>query len=231
MNNDVLGAALHDYYFDKRRGKLWIINQYGPKEEMPVALYFRHYSNMPELEQIALQYCKGAVLDIGAGAGSHALWLQQKGHHVTAIDISAKAVEVMQHRGVINALNQNIFNYACQQFDTLVLLMNGIGLASTISGLQAFLQHARYLLIPGGQLLFDSSDVAYIYEGGPLPKQHYYGEIVYRYEYKKQKTDWFTWLYIDKELLKQIAAAEGYVAKILAEDEYGQYLVRLKLKT
>jgi SAM-dependent methyltransferase len=231
MDNDVLGSALHDYYFCKRGGKLWIINQYGPKEEMPVAMYFRQYSDMPELEQTALQHCKGAVLDIGAGAGSHALWLQQKGYAVTAMDISAKAVEVMQRRGVMNALNENIFDYQGAQFDTLLLLMNGIGLANTITGLKRFLQHARQLLLPDGQLLFDSSDVSYIYEGKPLPKQHYYGEIAYRYQYKKQKTDWFTWLYIDKKSLKQIAVAEGYVAKILAEDEYGQYLVRLKLKT
>ena len=228
MNNDVPGAALHDYYFAKRRGKLWIINKYGPKEEMPVAMYFRQYYDMPELEQKALQHCKGAVLDIGAGAGSHTLWLQQKGHIVTALDISAKAVEVMQHRGVINALQQNVFDYKGSQFDTLLLLMNGIGLANTIKGLQHFLQYAKQLLLPGGQLLFDSSDVAYIYEEEPLPKQHYYGEIAYRYEYKKQKTDWFTWLYIDKKLLKQIAIAEGYVVKVLAEDEYGQYLVKLK---
>lgn len=231
MNNDVPGAALHDYYFGKRKGKLWVINQYGPKEEMPVAMYFRQYNDMPELEQTALQHCRGAVLDIGAGAGSHALWLQQKGHVITAIDVSAKAVEVMQHRGVKNALLQNIFNYTSNRFDTLLLLMNGIGLAGTINGLQQLLQHARQLLLPGGQLLFDSSDVAYIYEGMPFPEQHYYGEIAYRYEYKKQKTDWFTWLYIDKKMLKQIATAAGYVAKILAEDEYGQYLVRLKLET
>jgi SAM-dependent methyltransferase len=231
MDNDVLGIALHDYYFGKKQGKLWIINQYGPKEEMPVAMYFRQYSNMPELEQTALQQCKGSVLDIGAGAGSHALWLQQKGHAVTAMDISAKAVEVMQHRGVINALNKNIFDYQDAQFDTLLLLMNGIGLANTITGLQRFLQHARQLLLPGGQVLFDSSDVDYIYEGKPLPKQYYYGEIAYRYQYKKLKTDWFTWLYIDKKQLKQMAVAEGYTVKFLEEDEYGQYLMRLKLNT
>ena len=214
----------------KGPGKLWVINQYGPREEMPLALYFRQYSDMPELEQTALQHCKGAVLDIGAGAGSHALWLQQKGHEITAIDTSAKAIEVMRYRGVLNALNENIFDYQDARFDTLLLLMNGIGLVKTISGLQHFLQHAKQLLLPGGQLLFDSSDVAYIYEGKPMPSQHYYGEVAYRYQYKKQKTDWFTWLYIDKKLLKQVAVAEGYAVKILAEDEYGQYLVRLKLK-
>lgn len=228
--SDVSGAALHDYFWGKRPGKLWIINQYGPKEAMPVAIYFRQYNDMPLLEQTALQHCKGKVLDIGAGAGSHALWLQQKRLDVTAIDTSAKAVEVMQHRGVKNALHQNIFNYTHAAFDTLLLLMNGIGLVNTIPGLKLFLQHAKQLLSPGGQLLFDSSDVAYIYDGKQLPLQHYYGEIAYRYEYKKQKTDWFTWLYIDKQLLRAIAVAEGYTVKMLAEDEYGQYLVRLKLK-
>jgi len=227
--NDVLGAALQDYYLGKKGGKLWVINRYGPKEEMPVAMYFRQYSDMHLLEQKALQHCKGSVLDIGAGAGSHALWLQQEGHAVTAIDISAKAVEVMQHRGVVHALHQNIFDYAAAQFDTLLLMMNGIGLVHTISGLQRFLQHAKKLLNQDGQLLFDSSDVTYIYEGKPLPKEPYYGEVAYRYQYKKQKTDWFTWLYIDKQLLKQIAAAEGYAAKVLTANEYGQYLVRLKL--
>ena len=229
--NDVLGTALQDYYAGNRQGKLWIINQYGPKEEMPVAMYFRQYNDMAPLEQTALQHCTGAVLDIGAGAGSHTLWLQQHGHAVTAIDTSAKAVDVMQHRGVIHPLHQNIFDYAGTRYDTLLLLMNGIGLANTITGLKRFLQHAKQLLLPGGQLLFDSSDVAYIYEGKPLPKQRYYGEIAYRYQYKKQKTDWFTWLYIDKKLLKQIAVAEGYIVKFLEEDEYGQFLVRLKLKT
>ena len=230
MDNDVLGAALQDYYFGKRIGKLWIMNQYGPKEEMPVAMYFRQYGDMPALEQMALQHCKGTVLDIGAGAGSHALWLQQQEHAVTAIDISARAVEIMQHRGVINAVNKNIFDLQGVQFDTLLLLMNGIGLVNTVSGLQHFLQYAKQLLLPGGQLLFDSSDVTYIYEEESLPTEHYYGEIAYRYQYKKQQTDWFTWLYIDQKLLKQIAAAEGYDVQILAEDEYGQYLARLTLK-
>lgn len=229
--NDVLGEALQDYYLGKRAGKLWVINQYGPKEEMPIAMYFRAYNDMPALEQKALRLCKGKILDIGAGAGSHALWLQQQNHAITAIDTSEKAVQVMQQRGVLNALHQNIFDYTDSNFDTLLLLMNGIGLVNTIHGLQRFLQHAKGLLNDDGQLLFDSSDVAYIYEGQPLPKLSYYGELQYRYQYKKYKTDWFSWLYIDKKLLKQIAAAEGYTARILEEDEYGQYLVRLKLKT
>ena len=228
--NDVLGQALFDYYTKAAPGKLWIHNTYGPKEEMPVYIYFRKQDDMPQLEQVALQNCKGKVLDIGAGAGSHVLALQQKGIDVTALEISPKAAEVMEMRGVASIVEQDIFQFETGGFDTLLLLMNGIGLTGTIGGLRTFLQHVKKLLNSGGQLIFDSSDVAYLYNGKPPQMNHYYGEITYMYEFKKQKTDWFSWLYIDKRKLAQIAGEEGWETEILFKDEFGQYLARLVLK-
>ncbi|RXK83551.1 class I SAM-dependent methyltransferase [Filimonas effusa] len=226
---DVLGKAIHDYYQMLKMGKLWIHNKYGPKEEMPVDVYFRREEDMPEMELLALKQCTGKVLDVGAGAGSHALWLQQQGITVTALDISPAAAAVMEARGVQQVVAQDFFTVTSGGYDTLLLLMNGIGIAGTIEGLHRFLQHARTLLQPGGQLLFDSSDIAYLYEGRALPESPYYGEIAYRYEYKGQKTDWFSWLYIDKNRLEAIAAAEGWRMELLQEDEYGQYLVKLTM--
>jgi 2-polyprenyl-3-methyl-5-hydroxy-6-metoxy-1,4-benzoquinol methylase len=97
---DVLGEAIWDYHQGKSGHKLWIHNRYGRKEEMPVAIYFRSGDEMPEMEHLALQQCTGKVLDIGAGAGSHSLMLQEMGVDVTAIDISPKAIAVAQQRGV-----------------------------------------------------------------------------------------------------------------------------------
>ncbi len=78
-----------------------------------------------------------------------------------------------------------------------------------------------------GQLLFDSSNVAYLYtNGAPLP-DHYYGEVQCRYQYGHAKTDWFTWLYIDQQQLHHIAPAMGWQVQLLFEDEEEQYLVRL----
>ncbi len=85
---DVLGQAIAAYHRTASTAKLWVHNRYGPKEDMPVKIYFRQAADMPELEWVALQNCKGKVLDIGAGAGSHALLLQQMGLTVTALDIS-----------------------------------------------------------------------------------------------------------------------------------------------
>jgi len=227
--NDVLGQALYDYYAKNSRGKLWIHNKYGPKEQMPVSLYFRKMKDVPELEKVALKNCKGRVLDIGAGAGSHALILQEKAIDITALEISPKAAEVMKLRGVKSIVEKDVFQFEETGFDTLLLLMNGIGLTGSVNGLKAFLRHAKKLLKPNGQLIFDSSDVAYVYEGKLPDSEDYYGEIMYQYEYKKQKTDWFTWLYIDKKKLAQIAKEEGWKTEILYEDQFDQYLAKLVL--
>lgn len=224
---DILGQALHDFYYQNKPDTLWIHNQYGPKEDMPVDIYFREADEMPEAELLALQLCRGKVLDIGAGAGSHALLLQKKGLEVSAIDISGMAVAVMRARGVMRAAEADFFEYNQGKFDTLLLLMNGIGLCGTLSKLDLFLQHARTLLKPGGQLLFDSSDIAYLYEGKLPDSGKYYGELYYQYEYKAQKTEWFNWLYIDQQTLKDVAAREGWTTEILYQDEYDQYLAKL----
>ncbi len=225
---DVLGQAIYDHYYNTRKHKLWIHNRYGPKEEMPVDTYFRDEDDMPDLEWVALNACTGQVLDIGAGAGSHALALQQKGMDVTALEISPMAAQVMQKRGVQKIVVADIFQHGGETYNTLLLMMNGIGLSGSISGLRLFLNHSKKLLKAGGQLLFDSSDVAYIYPDGK-PADHYYGEIDYQYCYGKQCTDWFTWLYIDEQSLLKIAAEEGWQCDVLYEDEYGQYLAKLWL--
>ena len=223
---DALGRAIFDHYHQLPSSTLWIHNQYGPKEEMPIDTFFRDADDMPDLELFALSECTGKVLDIGAGAGSHSVFLQDKGIDVTAIDISPLAVEVMQERGVKKAFEADIYTYHPGKFDTLLLLMNGVGLAGDLDGLKLLLTHLKSLLNPGGQILFDSSDIAYLYDG-VLPDDKYYGEIAYLYQYKQLQTDWFKWLYIDEQTLTIIAAETGFKVDVLVEDEYSQYLVRL----
>ncbi|MBL4677730.1 MAG: class I SAM-dependent methyltransferase [Mucilaginibacter sp.] len=227
MVNDIFGQAIFDYYKQNGKHKLWINNKYGPKEEMPVDVFFRDEDEMPDLELLALKRCKGNVLDIGAGAGSHALILQNTGLDVTAMDISTLAVAIMQQRGVKKVIEADIFSYRQQQYDTLLLMMNGIGLCGTLDGLRKFLQHAKRLLKPGGRLLFDSSDIAYLYDSHPPKHGDYYGELSYQYIYKGKKTEWFKWLYIDAETLKRIAIEEKWLAEVLYNDDMDQYLVQL----
>ncbi len=226
---DVYGQALHDYYY-RRNHKLLLYNNYGPKEEMPIALFFRDMEKMPTIETKAMSLCKGKVLDIGAGVGSHALILQKQGIDVTAIERSALAVEIMKKRGVRKAIAGDIFALADMKFDTLLLMMNGIGLVGNLDGLKYFLQHAKTLLLPGGQLLFDSCDILYLYQGGPTPTDRYYGEISFRYEYKNKIGEWFKWLYVDQQTLETVATKTGWHCQVIYEDDKDQYLVRLTLE-
>lgn len=223
---DVLGQAISNYYQRHATAKLWVRNHYGPKEEMPVEIYFRDADNMPELEWSALQHCRGRTLDIGAGAGSHTLFLQQTGLDVTALEISPLAAGIMKARGVKKILCQDFFLlHTRKKYDTLLLLMNGIGLAGTLDGLLVFLRKARTLLRPGGHLIFDSSDIAYLYKGRPPKGRPYYGEVRYQYEYLHKRSEWFHWLFIDRRTLTDIATKEGWHVKLLYKDKFGQYLV------
>ena len=226
---DVFGRALKDFYTDRFTEKLMLHTSYGEPEEMPLDIFFREEEEMSEVELEALSCCYGKVLDIGAGVGSHALVLQELELDVTALEISPLAAEVMQQRGVRNIINQDIFTYSGNTYDTLLLLMNGIGLVGSTAGLRQFLQLAKKLLRPNGQLLFDSSDIAYLYEGNIPPGDKYYGEIAYQYEYHQEKGNWFNWLYIDQDTLAEIAGEEGWLTIIQYEDESDQYLARLIL--
>jgi cyclopropane fatty-acyl-phospholipid synthase-like methyltransferase len=194
---------------------------------MPLDVFFRTAEEMPELELIALDLCRGRILDIGAGAGSHALLLQQKHQDVTALDLSAGAVDVMQQRGVKKVLKGDIKNHSDERYDTLLLLMNGIGLTGNLEGFKDFLSHASTLLKEGGQLLFDSSDIAYLYEDSSMPANKYYGQVSYQYIYKGQQGEWFNWLYLDQETLKATATACDWSCEILFDDGEDQYLARL----
>ena len=225
---DILGQAMTAYYQRKSAAKLWVNNRYGPREEMPVKIYFRNSNDMPELEWVALQQCRGKILDIGAGAGSHALALQQLGQEVTALDISPKLTGLMEKRGVKKVVCKDFFELTGGRYDTLLLLMNGIGLAGTLDGLRRFLKKARRLLRPGGQLIFDSSDIAYLYKGRPPKGPDYYGALFYQYEYRRQQSAWFQWLFIDPKTLRKIAAEEGWKVEPVYHDGRDHYLVRCR---
>lgn len=225
---DVFGKALTDIYKTGEADTLWLHNSYGEPEEMPLEFFFRDDEDMPVLELQALKMCKGKILDVGAGVGSHALLLQAFKMDVTAIDISEAAVEIMKNRGVKKAFVQNIFT--CQEkFDTILMLMNGIGLTGTLAGFKDFLIKLKTLIHPGGQVIFDSSDISYLYEDSPKPLNQYYGEVSYQYEYKGEKGNWFNWVYVDEQTIKQLAKETGWNCELVFDDGEDQYLVRLTL--
>lgn len=232
-NNDPMGAAIRDYQNNGKASRLRVLSSMFDEDEMPVAHLFRTFNQMPRLEQKALSMAKGRVLDIGAGAGCHALALQERGLEVKAIDISPLSCEVMKERGVKDAECVNLFNPQLQgKYDTLLLLMNGTGIAGKLNRLSMLLNRLKELLAEGGQILIDSSDLKYIYENedGSMDidlNAPYYGEVDYQMQYKNVKGEPFDWLYTDPMLLASISKQCGLNCEIVEEGENYDFLARL----
>ena len=196
-DKDPMGAAILDYQKSGRAGRLRVLSSMFEEDEMPVKHLFRKVKEMPMLEQKALQLTKGRILDIGAGSGCHTLALQEKGLEVKAIDISPLSCEAMELRGVMDAECINLFDEHLETgFDTILLLMNGTGIAGKIENLPALFNRLKALLNKGGQILIDSSDIKYIYENedGSFDinlNAAYYGEVDYQMVYKDVKGGFF----------------------------------------
>ncbi len=233
-NQDPMGQAMLDYLkFPDPKANIIVHCDSADDDVIPVKLLFRTWDQMNELEKLALDSCYGRVLDLGAGAGGHALELQKLGFDVVAADISPGAIAVMKARGVLDARGTDLAGLVGEQFDTILLMMNGIGIAGNIAGLKEWFGLVKKVLSPDGQIIFDTSDIEYIYaeaDGSvmiPMDRP-YYGEVRYQMEYKDVKSVGFPWLFIDSVTLTQVAHDCGFDVELLDAGENFTYLVSLK---
>lgn len=224
---DLLGQAIYDYAVEQEKGSVFIHNTYGEPDEMPINVFFREKEDWFDVEQKAFELCNGRVLDIGAGAGAITLELQNQKFEVDALEISELSSKVMFLRGVKSIITGNLYDFSTPEpYDTLLLTMNTIGLAGDLHNLGSLFSKLKKLIKPNGQILFDSSDIGYLYEG-EIPTNKYYGEMDYQYEYGEKKSDWFKWLYVDFDTAKKCAVKNGIQLELIfMNEETGQYLAK-----
>ncbi len=224
---DLFGRALWDHVRGRGRDMItW--TSLTPPEILRTAYLFRDFERMPEYERLALQAADGRILDIGAGSGSHALWLQARGAEVYGLDASRLACRTMEHRGLRRRLWVDVFDLEPQsRFDTLLMLMNGAGLAGRRSGGPRLFSLWQRLLAPGGQVLVHTSDIAYVYAAYDLafPAGRYYGDVRFYIKYGGQCTA-FDWVYWAPEDLLADARAYGFRGRVLYADDAGDALLR-----
>ncbi len=232
VKKDLFGQALHDYWYHNKPEDLYTWTHLTDKEKLPVSYLFRSYNQMPETEQKALQIASGKILDVGAGSGIHSLYLQNKGKDVTALELSPISCQLMKDRGIKKIINQDFFDYSGQKFDTVLFLMNGIGIIEKAIYADRLFQKLKELLTSQGQALIHSSDLEYLYQtdaGNHLPTNGYYGDVDFYISYKGQ-IERFEWTYIDEQTLKNFARQNGFQSKKIAESIYGDFLLQVKLK-
>jgi len=232
---DLMGRAIWDYFKNENPEDLQTETSISELDELPVDYLFRDFEEMNKIEQKALKLAQGKVLDIGAGAGSHSLYLQnERNLDVTALDISPKAIKVCQLRGIQKAVAQNMLEFSGGTFDTILLLMNGTGIFQSLNVIDIYLQKLYSLLNKKGQILIDSTDILYMFDtdddGGVLiPANGYYGELDYVVHYKNESEDPIKWLYLDFNTLQNATENNGFKIEKLMQDE-DSYLAKLTKK-
>ena len=232
---DLMGRAIWDYYYQENSEDLQTETSISELDDLPVSYLFRDYQEMNALEKKALDSSFGKVLDVGSGAGSHSLYLQnERKLEVTALDISPKSIEVCKARGVKNAICEDLLQFSEKNFDTVLLLMNGTGIFQSLEHIDQYLQKLKSLVAENGQILLDSTDILYMYdqdeEGGVLvPATGYYGELDYYLHYKGESELPMKWLYLDFDTLENAAIANGFKIQKIEQLE-DSYLAQLTLK-
>ena len=232
---DLFGKAILDYQTNSAPENIITSTSISEEDEMEVAYLFRSFDEMPPIEQKALQLAKGYTLDIGCGAGSHSLYLQnERNIDVHSIDVSKNAIQACSLRGLKNVQAINVLDLENEKYDTILLLMNGTGIFGTLEKTAIYLQKLKSLLHPNGQILIDSSDLIYMFDededGGKwIPSDNYYGELTFSLQYKKEKEVDFPWLYLDYNTLQNAALANGLQCRLILEGVHFDYLAQLTI--
>ena len=230
--NDPFGEAIQEYFEKGKAPALKVNSNYTENEEIAASWFFREEKDMPLVERTALKKCNGKILDVGAAAGCHSIVLQKKGFNITALEKSALAAEVMKKRGIQKVVCSDIYHFSENQFDTILLLMNGAGIGETIDGIEKLLNHLKPMLTEKGQILIDSTDIKYLFledDGSlwiDLANDGYYGEMEYEVKYKKSVSK-FKWLFIDFETLKTVCQKTGLNCRKVFDGENADFLAKI----
>jgi len=228
-----LATALLAYQEGRRDAKLLVRTDLRTVEEWPVSLFFRCADEFPPLEREALELCGRRVIDVGAGAGPHTLALLERGHDVLAVESLPEIASLLQARGFPRVTVCSLEELPAGQADTVLMLMNGLGLAGTLGGLVPLLESARRLLAPGGQIVADSTDPRQWLEPEDteaelmLQDGRFGGEVQFQLEYDGTRGEPFPFLYVDPEMLRVHGLRAGLVLEEVRSFADGTYLAIL----
>ncbi len=231
-----LAAAMQAYLKGNRDARLRVRTDLGTTEEWPAALFFRTQDQFSDIEREALDLCGARVIDVGAGAGPHALELRRRGHDVLAVESIPEIAGILAERGLERVTVSDLEELPARSADTVLMLMNGLGLAGTLEGLEPLLRAAARLLAPGGRLVADSTDPRYFLEldDGDAIVGHdgrYGGEVQFQIEFEGRRGQPFPFLYVDAETLRNQALPAGLRLEETRPFGDGTYLAILAVAT
>jgi len=220
--DDAFGAALADHAAGVTAGPELIleVDDGHRTPALPPAWFFLPDSSWSPKEREVLGHARpaGPVLDLGAGAGRHAVWFQSRGHEVTAVDASPGAIEVCRARGVADARLGDLTDPpADKPWSTVLLMCGNLGLAGGWDETRALLTRLAPRCTPGAVVIADTIDptalgdehsrahVARNLAAGRPP-----GQIRLRLHYGARTTPWWDLLNVPVADVAPLVAGTGW---------------------
>ena len=193
--------------------------------------YFADYKDWSAVQKKAIRYVKGKTLDVGCGAGSVSLYLQNKKVDVVAIDNSPLAIQVCKGRGVKNARVlpiEKIDSFKSNTFDTIIMYGNNFGLFGSFKKAKRLLKIFHKITSPGALIITENVDpyktkdpVHLAYHEFNRKRGRMPGQLRIRIRFRNYTGDWFDYLIVSKNEMKEILKDTGWqVKKFIDSDNY-----------
>ncbi len=200
-------------------------------------LYFTHYYEWSLHVKSGLELAQGRVLDVGIGAGRHALYLQEQGFEVVGIDNSPIAIQVAKKRGVKDArvMSINDVDESLGTFDTVIMLGNNWGLVGGYLQSRSILTRLYQVTSDDAKLIAETTN-PYTTED-PIHLQYHElnrqqgrmsGQIRFRVRYRQYCGDWMDYLLTSLPEVKLLVEGTGWNLTQTFGDTDGQYTLILE---
>lgn len=199
------------------------------------AHYFAPLETLGPPDLWACERVTGRVLDVGCGAGRHAVHLMAKGHDVIGVDPSPGAVDVASSRGVTVIQGTIDDLTASGTFDTALLMGNNLGLLEGGERGRQVLDRLAALVRPGGRLIGSGVDPStesdpehLAYQAGNRARGRMPGQLRIRIRYRCLSSPWFDYLHASPDDLRTLTAGTVWTISdaIVGPFRYAVMLIR-----
>ena len=239
-HEDAQGHAIYDYWkgmevreiIEREDG--YIDATEGPSQ------YLSEYKDWPQHEKKAIKFARGKVLDIGSGAGRHAIYLQNKGLDVMGIDNSPMALKVAKERGLKKTKLLSITQITSRlgQFNTITMLGHNFGLFSNFKRARWLLKRFHSITTEDARIITETLDIYQTEKPEHLWYQEHNrkrgkmsGQMKLRVRYKEFINPWFEYLMVSKPEMEEILEGTGWkVSKYLDDGPHYIAIIEKEVK-
>ncbi len=236
-SEDAYGQMLLDQYYSGEPTAEIVEREDGYIEASsdPGTYYESYYRWLPA-ERRAVRYARGRVLDVGCGAGRHALYLQERGFDVTGIDSSPGAVKVCRLRGVRKALLRGIDEidrFRAGTFNTVLMMGNNFGLFGSAARTKRLLGKLARITSPDARIIAGTTNPYLTTDADHLQYHRWNrkrgrmgGQIRLRVRYKRSTSKWFDYLFVSPKEMEGLLEGSGWeIERLIGSGEPAYFAV------